>query len=223
MIMRQNVLIAALSIYLIVATSVIAAPRVVPITPDLTANGWKVLAFDGIPATQFTGTADGTLEVRADRSSSVLYRVVDDGPSMPGKLSWSWQVIDALPATDLSKTDGDDRVLALHIGFADDSFLSRLKGAMSPFAKGRVLTYVWGGAQEASFPHPHLPENGFMIIRRTAAAPNDTWFQENVDLAADFKRAFGEAPPPISYLGSSGDADDIASMCFGKIKDIQFN
>ena len=130
MIMRQNVLIAALSIYLIVATSVIAAPRVVPITPDLTANGWKVLAFDGIPATQFTGTADGTLEVRADRSSSVLYRVVDDGPSMPGKLSWSWQVIDALPATDLSKTDGDDRVLALHIGFADDSFLSRLKGAM---------------------------------------------------------------------------------------------
>ena len=225
MIMRQNVLIAALSIYLIVATSVIAAPRVVPITPDLTANGWKVLAFDGIPATQFTGTADGTLESAgqiavpacciASSTTAQACRVNSRGR---GRSSMHFRQLT------LSKTDGDDRVLALHIGFADDSFLSRLKGAMSPFAKGRVLTYVWGGCPGSIVSaSASAGKTVFMIIRRTAAAPNDTWFQENVDLAADFKRAFGEAPPPISYVGISGDADDIASMCFGKIKDIQFN
>ena len=220
--MRKNILIAGLLSCSLITATATATTHPVPIAIDLTSGGWKVLAFDGIPQTQFTGTADGVLEVRADRSSSVLYRAIEDGPKIPGELSWSWQVVDALPATDLSKTDGDDRVLALHIGFADDSFMSRLKGAMSPFARGRVLTYVWGGAREASFPHPHLPETGFMIIRRTAEAPNDTWFQENVDLAADYKHAFGEAPPPVAFIGVSGDADDIASTCFGKIKDIQF-
>ena len=220
--MRKNILIAGISVCLLIAATAMAATRAVPIAQDLTAIGWKVLAFDSIPETHFTGTADGVLEVRSNRSSSVLYRAVDDGPKMPGGLSWSWQVVDALPTTDLSKTDGDDRVLALHIGFAEDTLLSRLKGVMSPFAQGRVLTYVWGGAREASFPHPHLPETGFMIIRRTAEAPSDTWFQENVDLAADFKRAFGETPPPIAFIGISGDADDLASMSFGKIKDIQF-
>tara|TARA_R110000787_G_scaffold63679_11_gene144126 strand:+ start:226138 stop:226803 length:666 start_codon:yes stop_codon:yes gene_type:complete len=220
--MRKSILLTGLSIGLLIAATATATTRTVPIASDLTANGWKVLAFDGIPQTQFTGTTEGVLEVRADRSSSVLYRAIDDGPKMPSELSWSWQVIDALPSTDLNKTDGDDRVLALHIGFADDSFMSRLKGTMSPFARGRVLTYVWGGARETSFAHPHLPDNGFMIIRRTASTPSDTWFQETVDLAADYQRAFGEAPPSVAFVGVSGDADDIAAMSFGKIKDIEF-
>lgn len=221
--MRNNVLIAAFLICSMIVPSTMAAPRVVPIATDLTATGWKVLTFDGIPATQFKGTADGVLEVRADHSSSVLYHPIDAGAQRPGALSWSWQVIDPLPATDLTKTDGDDRVLALHIGFADDSWMSRLKGVMSPFARGHVLTYVWGGTQEAAFPHLHLPDNGFMIIRRTAAAPSGTWLEETVDLAADYERAFGEAPPPLAFVGISGDADDLASTCFGKIKDIVFN
>lgn len=221
--MRNNILLVALLVCSVIAASAMAGPRAVPIAPDLTATGWKVLTFDGIPATQFNGTVEGVLDVRADRSSSVLYHTIDDGAETPGTLSWSWQVIDALPATDLTKTDGDDRVLALHIGFADDSWMSRLKGVMSPFARGHVLTYVWGGAQKTAFAHPHLPDNGFMIIRRTAATPSGTWFQETVDLAADYKRIFGEAPPPVAFVGISGDADDLASTSFGKIKDIVFN
>ncbi len=222
--MRRTTLIAGLCFGVLIAATAVAGivARTLPISPDLTSSGWKVLAFDGIPATHFNGTDDGVLEVRSDRSSSVLYRPIDDGPKMPRELSWSWQVVDGLPATDLSKTDGDDRVLAIHIGFAETGLVSRLKGMVSPFAQGRVLTYVWGGARETSFPHPHLPKNGYMIIRRTAEAPSGRWFEETVDLTADYKRAFGETPPPIAFIGISGDADDLASMCFGKIKDIRF-
>lgn len=182
-----------------------------------------MLAFDNIPESDFMGTKEGILEVRAMGSSSVLYRELADAPVKASKLSWSWQVVEALPATDLAQADGDDRVLALHVVFAEDSLGARIAGMMSPFARGRVLTYVWGDKEVREFPHPHLPDKAWMIVRRPTGTPIDTWFDETVDIAADYKRAFGEDAPAIAYVGISGDSDDLRSSCFGKIRSIVFH
>lgn len=199
-----------------------ASAQQLPIGQNLAADGWKILAFDGIPMSHFEGTADGVLEVRSTKSSSVLYRAVDGNPKA-ATLSWSWQVVNALPATDLTRKEGDDRVLAMHVVFADDGFLARLKGMASPFARGHVLTYVWGGSSVAAFRHPHLPDKGWMIVRRPASTPSGVWLDESVDLDADYRRAFGEAPPPVAYIGVSGDSDALATSCFGKVRNIRFN
>ncbi len=198
-----------------------ATETILPIGPDLTSLGWEMLKFDGIAPSMFTGTPNGEIEVRSDSGSSILYRLVADDPLQVSTLSWSWQVVDGLPATDLRRTDGDDRVLAVHVVFAEDDFMSRLKGAFHPFARGRVITYVWGDDEKAEFPHPHLPDQGFMIIRKTSEYPMGKWFTETIDLEADYKRAFGKALPPVAYVAISGDADDLNAMCFGMIKDIR--
>ena len=223
--MKQSLIMMGLVVGLLSASDVAASTKTLPVLPDLTNAGWQMLEFDGIPPSDFMGMADGTLQVRAKNSSSVLYRQVADRPITAKSLSWSWQVVDGLPATDLRQTDGDDRVLAVHVVFAEQSLMARLKGAMSPFARGRVLTYVWGGDAKGSFPHPHLPnEKGWMTIKRPAATAHNAWFMETVDLSADYKRAFAEENlPPIAYVGISSDADDLGASCFGMIRDIQLN
>lgn len=198
-----------------------ASEMTLPIGPDLTALGWEILKFDGIMPSMFAGTTDGVLEVRSDNGSSVLYHLVGDDPVQARTLSWSWQVVDGLPATNLRNADGDDRVLAVHVVFAEDDFMSRLKGAFHPFARGRVITYVWGDDEKAEFPHPHLPDQGFMIIQKTSNTPIKQWFTETIDLEADYKRAFGKELPPVAYVAISGDADDLNAMCYGRIKDIR--
>lgn len=200
-----------------------ASDTALPVGPDLGALGWEMLTFDNIPPTMFTGNKDGVIEVHSDSGSSVLYRSVADDPIKAKTLSWSWKVVDGLPATDLMQTDGDDRVLAVHVVFAEDDFMSRIKGAFHPFARGRVITYVWGDDEKAEFPHPHLPEQGFMMIKRTVDAPVEQWFTETIDLETDYKRAFGKELPPVAYVAISGDADDLNAMCLGLVKDIRLN
>lgn len=194
-----------------------------PIGSDLTSLGWEMLTFDDISPTMFSGTKNGILEVRSDSGSSVLYRAAGDDPVQASSLSWSWQVVDGLPATDLQSADGDDRVLAVHVVFAEDDIMSRLKGILHPFARGRVITYVWGDDEKAEFPHPHLPNQGFMMIRKTADYPMGKWFTETIDLEADYMRAFGKKLPPVAYVAISGDADDLNAMCFGMIKNIRLH
>lgn len=200
-----------------------AAVQAIPVGPNLSDLGWKELSFRDIPATSFTGRADGVIEVRADKSSSVLYRRVDDAAKNASTLSWSWQVIDGIPATDLTIREGDDRNLSVHVAFADPGLVNSFLGLFSPFAGGRALTYVWGGEEVAAFAHPHLPDDAWIYVLRTASAPTGDWLDEKVDLKADFEKAFGEAPPPVAAIGVSSDADGLGLKTYGLIRNLVLN
>jgi hypothetical protein len=59
-----------------------------------------------------------------------------------------------------------------------------------------------------------------VVVLRNADAPRDTWLQEERDLAADFRRAFGEDMPPVIGIGLLTDADDTggrAAACYGDL------
>ncbi len=214
--MRFSILLVLL---LLPGTPAIAETRV-PVGPSLDAAGWEMLSFDGISETAFRATPDGAVEVSADKSSSVLYLKIADEPVPATRLSWQWQVTDPLPATDLTRTDGDDRVLSIYIAFSDGSMASRLKAMISPLAAGNVLNYVWGGDRELDIAHPHFPDSGRLIVRRTVDAPVGEWLTESADLAADYQRAFGEPAPGVAYIGLSGDSDDLGVISRGLIRDI---
>lgn len=55
-------------------------------------------------------------------------------------------MVESLPATDLTKTSGDDRNLSLYVAFSDNSMMSRVKAMVSPLSAGNVINYIWGGA-----------------------------------------------------------------------------
>lgn len=214
---RISILLVALLLF----SADVAADGDLPMQLDLNPAHWQMLSFRGIPETSFMAAPDGAMEVLADKSASVLYLKIADDPVPATRLTWDWQVIDGLPATDLSKTDGDDRILSIYVAFTDGSMASRLKAMVSPLAAGNVLNYVWGGAAELDIAHPHFPDSGRLIVRRTVSAPVGEWMMESVDLAADYRRAFGAPPPGVAYIGISGDADDLGMTSRGLIRNIR--
>jgi len=209
---------------LVLAAGVItgaAAAGPLPVVLDLHPAKWEMLSFKGMAETSFRAAPGGAMEIVADKSSSVLYLKVADDPVPATHLSWEWQVIDALPATDLSRTDGDDRILSIYVAFSDGSMTSRIKAMVSPLAAGKVLNYVWGGDREMDIAHPHFPDSGRLIVKRTVHAPAGEWVSESVDLAADYRRAFGTPAPGVAYIGVSGDADDLGLVSKGLLRNIR--
>ncbi|MEO0917913.1 MAG: DUF3047 domain-containing protein, partial [Pseudomonadota bacterium] len=85
----------------------------------------------------------------------------------------------------------------------------------------RALIYVWGGAhsQGSILPSPYHPGLRTKVLRTGVEGS----FSERVDLAADFRRAFGETPGVLVGLGVSADSDDTDTNIRASIADLQLN
>ncbi|MDX6750845.1 DUF3047 domain-containing protein [Geminicoccaceae bacterium 1502E] len=199
--------------------------------PALEQAGWRELVFRGRETNRFEARAQG-IEVVSRQSVSVLWRDVEAAPSSTPLLRWRWRVEEAVPPTDLSRKGGDDRSLAVYVAFAFDAasagFWERAKrAALGAFTDdplpGQVLTYVWGGeGPEGWFANPHLPGGGMLRVLRGSGAPLGRWLEEEVDLEADFRAAFGAEPGAVMGLGISADSDDTGSHARGRVAGLVF-
>lgn len=214
-----------------------AAALLAPLTasadvgPALEKAGWRELVFRGRQANHFEARGEG-VGVVSRQSVSVLWRDVEAAPSSTPLLRWRWRVEEAVPATDLSRKGGDDRSLAVYVAFAFDEAKAGLwertkRAALGAFTDdplpGRVLTYVWGGeGPEGWFTNPHLPGGGMLRILRGQGAPQGRWLDEEVDLAADYRAAFGSAPTMVTGLGISADSDDTGTLAAGEVAGLDF-
>jgi hypothetical protein len=199
----------------------------------LEAAGWKHLKFRKLTPTRFAPGADGSVAIEANRSSSILYRAVDIDPAATPKLSWRWRVDQGVPATDLSKKGGDDRSLAVLVGFAFDRanatrgelarhrFESMMAGEAPP---GVVLFYVWGGEGPAgrTIGSPYR-RNNHLIVLRPASSPTGRWLDEAVDVAADYRRIVGRAPTRVVQLGLCSDSDDSGALARGAVSALRWS
>ncbi len=201
--------------------------------PELTALGWRELPNPNKAENTYALGAEGAIEVRSENSVSTLYRPVDvDLRERPG-LSWRWRVDEPAPATDLAVEGEDDCSLAVYVGFPyqaeDASLVERMKRSMVEVvagedAPGRVLRYVFCGRHQRGevVASPHLGEAGFMRVLRPTGSPSGEWFAEQVDLAADYRAAFGEEPPNPSLVAIQADTDDTGSSSLAYVADLAF-
>lgn len=188
----------------------------------LEAAGWRRAAWPGVPAARFDPLPgrDG-VSVRAEAQAGFVWRPVQGAP---GCLWWRWRVEDGPPATDLSRRGGDDRALSVAVGFAGwppgASAWQRVRHVVAQARAGEgrslprsVLMYVWGGTgrEPALFTSPYLGGLAAVRVLRPADAPRGRWLSEGVDLAADWRAAFGGEPPPVQEIALGTDADDTAS------------
>jgi hypothetical protein len=227
---RRTAALLAVALPLLAAA---AAPTTVPAGPDLAAAGWRELGVSGKPGNRFVGRPDGSIEVISSSSVSRLYRPIEVDLDATPVLRWQWRVDDPVPPTDLTTKGEDDTALTIYVGFPWDpdhaSFTERLtrplvEAYLGDDAPGRVLAYVWGGKQRRgeAVKSPHLRSSGFMRVLRPADSPSGEWFEERVDVAKDYREAFGEDPPDPSQLAISADTDDTRSSSRGFVKDLAF-
>ena len=180
-------------------------------------GAWTRLDMDGKRPATMALTQGGVITIQANNAVSFFYRPLL-ASEMTQDLSWRWRVDVMPPATALNVTEQDDRPLAIHVVFhvpANSSFLDRLsrriKGMVAgPLFQGRMITYVFGGTHAAGtlLPNPYLPNDAAIIVLRDGRTPLSQWFEERVNPAADYARAFGEAAPKPNLVSISSDTDD---------------
>ena len=203
------------------------------VAPELLAKGWRELPNPNKPENVFGLAAEDAVEVVSRGSVSTLYRPVAVDLEERPLLTWRWRVDEAAPATDLSAKGEDDCSLAVFVGFPYDpgqaSFFERMKrplveswvGADAP---GRVLRYVFCGdhRQGETVESPYLGDAGAIRVLRSAAGPTGEWLEEQVDLVADYRAAFGEAPPDPSQIAIQADTDNTDSTSRAQVADLAF-
>jgi hypothetical protein len=188
-------------------------------------SAWKTQRFSLFSANsyQFKGN---TVSLASDGSVSLAYRALDEAKWQATGAEWSWQVSEGVPATDLRPKGGDDRNIALYFVFLPTDEAERLKGSnVRKLLRNdavRVLVYVWGGehARGSVLDSPYLGARGKTIVLRGAGTGSAS---EKVNLAQDYKRAFGNTDTALVGLALSGDSDDTDSRIRARVSGLRLN
>ncbi len=178
-------------------------------------SDWRDQRFQLFNRVDF-GKAGSTLSIRADDAASMIYRTLPMSSWGARMASWSWDVAQSVPATKLDQRGGDDRNIALYFAFMPEAAAEAMGSnpnirKMLRNPEGRVLVYVHGGdAGRGTFLRtPYLENRGMVVIRRGAGTGGNS---EQVDLAADYARAFGGTPGELVAVAVSADSDDTGSV-----------
>jgi hypothetical protein len=203
---------------------------------ELARLGWRKVLWDGIAPPAFSATPAGGVRVQGQGKAAFLFRPMSGTATC---LAWRWRVEAGPPPTDLSRRGGDDRAIALAVGFSGfgpgAGVAARAQLAIAQAVAGdhrlprSTLSYVWGGTgrEAAGAPHgffasPWSTALARLRILRRADAPRGQWLEERVDLAADWRAAFGAAiVPPLQEVAVASDAEDTGSAVDARIENIR--
>ena len=186
---------------------------------------WRLVTLpkQTLPVTLYKAESiDGRDALRIQAQGS-YGNLVHDLPSItaPSRLRWAWRLQQPNPAMNLRIKAGDDAPVKLcmsfdlpldRVPFADRQRLSLARAIAREALPAATLCWVWGNAEPAGavLPNPYTHRVRYLVLRTAQDAPG-TWFEENRDVAADFRLVFGDestAPPPVTALIVSGDADN---------------
>ena len=206
--------------FALLAAAAAAAPAAaMPVAFD----GWTEQRFSLFSSNDFAA-AGPRLTVVSDGTVSLLWTALPPEKAPTRRASWSWSVDASVPPTDLTRKGGDDRNLALYFLFLPAAEAQAARGksikALLGAENARVLMYVWGGAHGRGevLPTPYLGARGRTVAMRPAGAGAAS---EEIDLAADYARAFGAAPEALVGLAVSADSDDTDGRIVARIEGLR--
>jgi hypothetical protein len=200
-------------------------------------RGWDTWLFGPTkPATQYMTIQDPlakqvVVHAHAVRSASALLLPLDPKAPQPLRVSWSWRALGLIEGADVSEAAREDSPVRLLLGFDgdhsklsfhDQMFAERVKlvsGQEMPYA---ILMYVWANHQpvETIVPNPHTGRIRMLVIE-SGAAHIGSWQSYSRDIAADFRRAYGEDPGPLVMVGIMTDTDNTGTIVDSDYGDIE--
>ena len=158
------------------------------------------------------------LKAESDRSASgIVWKQQYDVYQYP-RLRWRWRVENVYEKGDATKKPGDDYPVRLYVMFQYDPAVAsagkRLKYGLAKAAYGEYppdsgLNYVWE-SRENPAEYVVSPYTGdvVMFIRQRGAANVGRWVEEEADVLADYRKAFGKDPPRVAGLAVMNDSDN---------------
>lgn len=184
-------------------------------------DAWHPVPLPGKKHSAYREVVKGgraAIEALADRSASAWRRRLRVEPGQLGRLRFAWWAERLLPDAHVGDIEREDAVARVVLGFEGDearlSGRSRalfdlaqlLTGERPPYAS---LMYVWDGRAplESVITNPRS-ERLRKIVLDSGPARLGRWVEHERDVAADFQRAFGEAPGALVSMAVMTDADN---------------
>lgn len=134
------------------------------------------------------------------------------------RLRFRWKVDGVYAAGDATRKDGDDFPLRVYVVFGwegesmdlGDVVAYRVAKLFSDEAPPHsALTYVWANRAHGRDVIPSAYTSRSMLVPlRHGAEQAGTWFVEDRDVLADYRRAFDRAPPATATLAVMNDSDN---------------
>jgi Protein of unknown function (DUF3047) len=185
---------------------------------------WHDVLLPGKEATKYAWTVkDGraALSAKSERSASMWRRKLAVPAADLGQVQFSWWVDDLVAGANVREVDREDAPARVLFAFAGDvsklpqrtrmmfDLAEALTGEAPPYA---TLMYVWesNAALESVIVNPRSDRIRKIVID-SGTAQLGRWRDHRRDLAADFRRAFGEDPGALVAVAVMTDSDNTRS------------
>jgi hypothetical protein len=189
-----------------------AAPPAQVVVSPADLGAWQEQAFVGHTLYRVEDGGKGRgLHAVADGTASGLCRTVAIDLRTQPIVRWSWRLDRPPPPRDERRREGDDqglRVSFLHRGGTTaDSILA--------------VQYVWSQNEPrgAGWANAFVP-NAHEVAARSGPARPGTWVEEERDLEADFRAAFGQDIERVDAVCLMTDGDQTGALVEGWYGDI---
>ncbi len=204
--------------------------------------GWRVAGLPGqkMPLTRYAAERiDGRDALRLQADASYGNVVLDLAPRPPPRrLRWSWRVERPNPAADLTQKSGDDAAAKVclafdlpleRVPFVERQLLRLARSRSGEALPAATLCWVWGRAEAPGsvVPNAYTRRVRFIVLRGQGDA-GGRWFDEQRDVEADLRRAFGDeiAPgmplPPLIGVLVAADADNTGASTLAHVAGLWF-
>ena len=203
--------------------------------PPPGSQGWQALAFPKIERqTRYdTVREDGGEVLHAESecsASGLLYPL--QGVDLAGTplLRWRWRIDEGLPPADERSKAGDDFAARVYVSFvfepgraslferAAHGLASAVYGESMP---GSSLDYVWASRARIGERWPSPYTASAQMIAASSGAPAG-WREVEVDLLADYQRAFSHPAPTPLFLALMTDSDNRCLRARASYADFRF-
>ncbi len=205
-------------------------------TPVLNAGGfpqgWEPLTFKNIGRRteySWSGPEHALHAISSASASGLIYRLDQEAVAAP-ILRWRWRVSHAITRGDERSKKGDDYAARVYVTFKyDPSKAGRglrlkygiIKALYGEYPPHSGISYIWANRlpKGESVPNAYTGRVR-MLALRSGEGEVGRWAGEERDILADYRRLFGEEPPPLSGIALMTDTDDTGSSAEAWYADI---
>lgn len=205
----------AAALFVLLSTTPVLAPNGLPVN-------WEPLSFPKIKAQttyEWSPSSTAIHAVAVKSASGLIYRhkgSVADAPI----LRWRWKVAGTILNGDEREKSGDDYAARVYITFQYEpsrvGLATRLKYGAVKAIRGEypphnAIAYIWANklAVGEDVPSPYTKRVRMVAVRSGDSAAGE-WRTEERNVLEDYRRLFGEDPPPYAGIALMTDTDNTA-------------
>ncbi|HHL39042.1 MAG TPA: DUF3047 domain-containing protein [Deltaproteobacteria bacterium] len=181
---------------------------------DGVPRGWDLKEWRGKADVAVVETEVGrAIKLRSRATSTALYKDVSFDIRTSPYLSWRWKVTRLPEGADVRHRSRDDQAAQVYVIFP----------RWPAVINSRVIGYIWDtSAPRESRVTSTKTSNTRYIVIRSGSEGLGRWFRERRNVYEDYKRLFGEEPPPVGRVAVMIDSDDTGTFAEAFIADIYF-